>query len=67
MNTEVVRIDETSVMIGVDTAIEHHLFRDGGRVLTEILGYFPKGHTFVQRLLDVLAILQSKMFVVSRY
>ena len=48
MNTEVVRIDKTAAMIGIDTTIEHYFFGDRGWILTEILGYFPKGHTLVQ-------------------
>ena len=57
MNTEVVRVNEATFVVGINTTVEHNLFRDSGRVLAEILGYLPERLVLVQRLLDVLAIL----------
>ena len=67
VNTEVVRIDVAAFVIGINATIEHNLFGDRRRILAEILGYLPKRLVLVQRLLDVLAIFQGKVFVVSRY
>ena len=67
VNTEVVRIDVAAFVVSINTAVEHDLLRDSGRIFAEILGDLPERLVLVQRLLNVLAILQGKVFVVSRY
>ena len=67
MDAEVVRIDKTATVEGIHTPVEHHLLGDGGGILAEVLGDLSEGLTFIERLLDVLTILQCEMSVVSRY
>ena len=47
VDAEVMRIDETAFVVGVNAAVEHNLFRDSGWVLAEILGYLPERLTLV--------------------
>ena len=57
VNAEVVMINKASAVIGVNTAVEHNLFRDSGWILAKILGNLPERFVLVQGLLDVLTIL----------
>ena len=41
-HTEVVWIDVAAFVVSINTAVEHNLFRDSGRIFAEILGYLPE-------------------------
>ena len=42
VNTEVMRVDKTALVIDVNAAIEQNFLRDSGRILAEILGYLSE-------------------------
>lgn len=67
VNAEVIGVIKTAPVPGVSNAVFPNLFGDGGRIFAQVFGNFPKGFPFVQRLLNVLAVSQRKVFVIARY
>ena len=67
VDAEVRRVIERSSVPGVEGTVELHLLGNGGRVLAEEPGDAFEGYAFVERQLNELAVLQSEVFLVSRY
>ena len=57
--TEVVRIIERSYVPGIKGTMELHFFGDGGGILAKILCDILKGCSLIQRLFDVLSVIES--------
>ena len=67
MNTEVMRIDVTTSMVCVYDTVVLYFLRDRRRILTEILGNLAERFPFIQCMLDVFTVSESKVQVVARY
>jgi len=67
VNTEVVRVGKTALVPGVCAAVKAYFLGDGGRVFAKELGDILEREAIIERFLDVKPILQSKVFLVTRY
>ena len=67
MNAEVVRVGKTALVPCVGAAVKTHLFGGGGRIFAKELGDVLERETLVKGFLNVKSIIQSKVFLVSRY
>ena len=67
MNAEVVGVGKTALIPGIGAAVKAHLFGDGGRIFAKELGDVLERETLVKGFLDVYPVIQSKVFLVSRY
>lgn len=67
VNAKVVWIVEAALVPCIGNPVFKHLIRDGRGILAEAFGDFPKGLSFIQRLLNKRAILEGKMLMISWY
>lgn len=67
MNAEVVGVGKTALIPSIGAAVKAHLFGDGGRIFAKELGDILEREPLVKGFLDVYPVIQSKVFLVSRY
>lgn len=65
--TEVIGVIKAAPVPGINDTVPADLFRDGGRVLTEVLCNFTERAPAVKGFLNKQPVLQSKMFMVTGY
>lgn len=66
-DTEVIGVIKAAPVPGISDTVAKDLFRDGGRILTEVLCNITEGTLAVKGFFNKLPVCESKMFLVSRY
>ena len=65
MDTEVLYIVKSTLMIPVRQAVCLDFFRNGSGIFTQVFGNVLEGTAFVQRVLNVYTVFKGKMFLVT--
>ena len=65
MDTEVLCIVKSALMIPVRQAMCLDFFRDGSRIFTQVFGNDFEGTAFIQRIFNVYTVFKGKMFLVT--
>lgn len=65
MDTEVLCIVKSTLMIPVRQAMCLDFFRDDSRIFTQVFGNDLEGISFIQRVFNVDTVIKGKMFLVT--
>lgn len=65
VDTEVLGIVKSTLMILVRKTMCFHFFRDGSRIFAQVFGNVLEGRAFIQRVFNMYTVFKGKMFLVT--